>query len=450
MLNLIISLIGIILTILLVVSFHEFGHFIVARLVGVKVLRFSIGFGKPFYRWSDRRGTEYVLAPIPLGGYVKMLDEREGEVPKEELYLAYNRQPIYKQFLIVCAGPLFNFIVAFVLYWLLFVIGFNGIIPIIGHITPHSIADVAGAKPQQEILSINHTQTPNWMSATITLLTMAGEKGKIQVEVKDQDKQQIKSLVFDLASWHLDDLKPQPLESLGIIPYEPEVPAIIGKIQPGSPAESKLMLNDRVLSINRQPIKNWYDLAFFIEKHPSETVTFLIERNKKMLAIQLTIGYQRDLFFQKHGFLGVGANFEWPKGLVRLQKHGPIDSLNAAFKETSNLIQLNFILLGKMLTGKISVKSLGGPLTIFESAGTALNHGVIPFMGFLAFLNIAIGIVNILPIPGLDGGHVLMQGIELIARRPVSLRWQLILFRLGLILLFLLLIQGLANDLMRL
>jgi regulator of sigma E protease len=447
--TLVISILAILLTILLVVSVHEYGHFIFARLVGVKVLRFSIGFGKPFFHWYDKKGTEYALAPIPLGGYVKLLDENEGAVPADQLPFAYNRQPMYKRFLIAFAGPLFNIIFALILYWILFVTGFTTIVPITGDIAPHSIAYNAGMKSHEEIISINHAPTNNWMSITIRILMAAGDKGTMLVGVKEPHSGKIRVLSLQLANWHLDDLKPDPLQSLGISSYQLLIPAVIHTISEDSPALHKLMPGDKIISADSHPIKDWYDLVSVILSHPEQTLPFTLVRHGKVIHTTFTVGYKRNIFFHKQGFLGVAPEFVMPKELLRTEKYSLIEAVNHAWNEMYELTQLNFIIIGKMLTGKISIKSLGGPITIFEGAGTALNAGIAPFLGFLAFLSIAVGIINILPIPTLDGGHVLLQVIELIIRRPLSLRLQALFYRLGFIFIVLLLIQTLVNDFLR-
>jgi len=335
-----ISVLGILLTIFLVVSIHEFGHFIFARFLGVKVLRFSIGFGKPFYQWRDRKGTEYAFAPILLGGYVKLLDENENPVPENELPMAYNRQPIYKRFLIAFAGPLFNLLFAFILYWLLFIIGITTFVPQVGTITPHSIASDAGMQPRQEIISIDHTSTPTWMSVIINILTQAGNKGIMPIEVKQPDTHEIKLLNLNLTNWHLDDLKPDPFTSLGFVPYDPLIPAIIKDIQPDSDAFTKLTKGDKILSVGKQPIHDWSDLVTIITAHPGETLAFTINHHGKIVHTQITTGYQRDMFLKKYGFLGVTPEFTWPESLFRKQQYGPLDSVIHAYRQVSELTQL--------------------------------------------------------------------------------------------------------------
>lgn len=365
MLNFIIAIIGIILTIFIIVGFHEFGHFIVARMVGIKVLRFSIGFGKTLFRFFDKRGTEYVIAAIPLGGYVKMLDSTEENIPEDQKPFAYNYQPIYKKMLVVLAGPFFNFLLAFLIYWLIFMIGFSSIVPIIGTVQPNSIAAKAHLKPNDEIVSINGKTTLSWTSVMMKLLIYVGDKAQIQFETKQPNRNITEKHTLDLTHWYLDPLKPDPLKSLGITPYQP-------------------------------------------------------------------------------------TTRPWPTSFIRYNQYGPFASIPHAFENTVNYIELNFILLGKMVLGKISLKSMGGPITIFESAGTALTVGMLPFMSFLAFLSIAIGAINIIPIPGLDGGHLLFNFIEWVTRKPLSLKVQFFLYRLGFLLLLLLIIQAFINDFMRL
>lgn len=363
MLTIFIALLGIIITILVVVGIHEFGHFIVARLCGIKVLRFSLGFGKSLYRWHDKKGTEYVIAAIPLGGYVKMLDENEGEVPAKERHLAYNNQSLSKRAAVVIAGPLFNILFSAFIYWVLFVVGVTTVRPVIGTITPHSIAAEAGLKPQQEILQIDNQPVSSWYGVVIKMLLRTGDNNSMQLQTQSLNSTKKQNYTLNLSSWHMDELKPDPLSSLGIVPYQ--------------------------------------------AKKPSEL-------------------------------------------LLRKNKYNFYQAIPHAYAQTRDFVKLNVIFIGKMLVGKVSIKSLGGPITIFASAGTALNHGLIPFMSFIAFLSIAVGVINIVPIPGLDGGHLLFQGIELIMRRPLSQRVQLLFYKLGIILLLLLIVQALANDLMRL
>lgn len=451
MLDIIISILGILITILFIVGVHEFGHFIVARMLGIKVLRFSIGFGKTLYRRYDKQGTEYVIAAIPLGGYVKMLDETEGTVPPDEIHRAYNRQPLITKIAVIIAGPCFNIIFSFILYWLLFVVGFTTIIPLIGKIVPDSIASTAGMKPQEQITSINHRTTNSWPTVLMQLMSYVGNKDQIQIETQNIQTKNIENYTLDLTNWHMNPLNPDPLESLGLEAYEPDIPPIIGKIQPESAAaKANLQVGDTILSIDKQPIKTWLDALQIISTSPDKTLSFTIKRQGKTLAIPVTVGYKRNLLLQKHGLMGISPDFTYPPELLHKNQYGLFAALFQAKENTWDYIKLNFLMLGKMLTGKVSLQSLGGPITIFESAGSALNSGVIPFIAFLAFLSIAVGVINILPIPGLDGGHLFFYLLEFIIRRPLSYNAQILFYRFGLILLMLILVQAIANDLMRL
>ena len=449
MLSIAIAILGIFLTIFFVVGVHEFGHFIIARLVGIKVLRFSFGFGKTLFHWYDKKGTEYVIAAIPLGGYIKMLDENEGSVAKEELPFAYNRQPLYKKAAVVIAGPAFNMVFAFVLYWLLFVIGFITVVPVIGNVTPHSIAAEAGLKPQQEIVRINNKPILSWTSVAIRLLSSVGEKGQLSIETKDLASSRTETHILNLSSWKMDELQPNPLDSLGILPYAPVIPPVIGNISDESPAaKSKLKIGDKIISIDKKPVKDWMEVMMAIATHPEEYIPFTVMRDKKMQTFLVGIDSQYD-YFKKIGYLGIGSTFVWPENLIRKIQYTPIAALSHAWQNTYDFTYINFLIFGKMITGKISVKSLGGPITIFSSAGSALNSGLLSFISFLAFLSISIGFINLLPIPGLDGGHLLFQLIEFVIRRPISLRVQFFCYRLGIILLLILITQALVNDFLR-
>jgi regulator of sigma E protease len=367
MLAVLIGTIGILITILFVVGTHEAAHFITARALGVKVLRFSIGFGKTLWQRRDKSGTEYIFALIPLGGYVMMLNEGEGEIAKEDLPFAYNRQPFYKKFLIVMAGPFANILCAICLYWLIFMFGFVTLKPVIGRITPHSIAAAAKVQSQQEIISIDHSPTQTWPMVLFRVLMHAGSQDILRIETKSLANEKTQSYLLDLSHWRMDDLTPDPLTSLGIAPYEPPL----------------------------GPLKI-------------------------------------------------------PKNMIRKIQYPPLTALSHATLEVWHFTYFNFVIIGKLLTGKLSLQTLGGPITIFQTAGEALNYGLIAFAAFLAFLSLSIGIINLLPIPGLDGGHLFMQMIEWMIRRPIPDVVLLTLYRGGVILIVFLIAQAIINDLLRL
>lgn len=451
MLHLVISILGILITIFFVIGTHEAAHFLTARLLGVKVLRFSIGFGKALWRWHDKTGTEYVLALVPLGGYVKMLDQSEGEVPKEELHLAYNNQPFYKKFLIVSAGPLTNIFCAFVLYWLIFIIGFTTVKPLIGSVTPGSIAAQAGLKANQEIVKADDGSVSAWTGFMLRLISHAGDNDQMTMAVMNTGDHKIEQHTLDLATWQLNGLTPDPLTSIGITPYMPDIPLIIGKMTANSPATAaNLRIGDKLMTVNNQPIKTWDVLIDMIIAHPDETMTFTVERDNKMITLPVVIGHKTNILFKKSGYLGIGPNFTLPKEMLREVKYGPLAAIPQAWDEIYDFTYFNFLLVGKLITGKLSMESLGGPITIFDTAGDALNIGLVSFLSFLAFLSVSIGVINFLPIPGLDGGHLFIQIVELIIRRPVPEKIMLGLYRLGFMLILFVLVVAVVNDLMRL
>lgn len=448
--SLLLSIAGILVTIFFVVGTHEAAHFMAARALSVKVLTFSIGFGKTLFRWHDKSGTEYIFALIPLGGYVRMLDENEGNVPESELKHAFNRQPFYKKFIIVLAGPMMNFLCAFLLYWLIFVMGFTTIKPIIGTVAPTSIAANAGLKANQEILSMDGRQVTSWMNIMFRLLSHLGDRDKMQLQAKIGETGPITTHTLNLKDWQIDDLKPEPLTSLGITPFEPVIPLVIGVINPESAAaKSSLQLGDKITHFNGKKVSKWQELIQSVYENPNKAVTITVERAGKSRPIQVTLGEKKAMFAETHGVLGIGPSFSWPKESLLNVQYSMTAAIPRAWQEISDLAYFNLVLFGKMVTGKLSLQSLGGPITIFETAGDALNSGMLAFLSFLAFLSLSIGIINILPIPGLDGGHLFLQIIELVIRRPIPERILLLLFRLGFVLIFFVLFHALWNDILR-
>jgi len=450
MLSFLIGFAGIIITIFFVVGTHEAAHFITARCLGVKVLQFSIGFGKTLWSWRDKSGTQYILALIPLGGYVMMLNEEEHDVKPEDLHRAYNRQAFYKKFLIVLAGPATNILCAILLYWLIFMLGFVTPKPIIGTIEAHSIAAQAGMQGNQEITKIDNTPTPSWTGVVLRILMHAGDNDQLLIETKNITTQKIQNYQLLLTNWRMDDLTPDPLSSLGITPYQPSLPMIIGNINEPSPAATAgLKKGDKIIAVNQIKMDNWEMLVAFISSHPQDKIMMTLLRENKKITLPVMIGYHRDIFLQRTGYLGISPAVTIPKTYLQTIQYPPGDALLHAGKEVNNFIYFNVIVIGKLLTGKLSLQTLGGPITIFESAGEALNYGFIAFCSFLAFLSLSIGLINLLPIPGLDGGHLFIQFIEWIIRRPIPEKWLLLLYRLGVVLIVFVLIQSLINDLVR-
>lgn len=442
---------SILITILFVIGTHEFAHFAVARLVGVKVLRFSIGFGKTLWRRYDRSGTEYVFALVPLGGYVKMLGESDDQVPEHEKHMAFSQQPYYKKFLIVLAGPAMNLLCAFVLYWIIFTMGFVTIKPVIGQITPNSIASNAGMQANTEIVSVDFDKVDSWTGVMFRLLTHIGNHDKLAIATSPINNTQKTLHLLNLADWKMGGLTPDPLSSLGMTPYEPPMPLIIGFIGENTPAaHSPLKIGDKLISINNQPIVDWPTLTHIVKANPGKDMTFTVKRANRTIKLSVHIGVEHSWLLKKSGYLGLGPYVDFPPEMLRKVKYSPLAAIPHAYREVSDFTYFNLVLFAKLFTGKMSLQALGGPITIFESAGKALNYGILPFLGFLAFLSASVGVINLIPIPGLDGGHLLFQTIEAIIRHPLPQRLLAGLYYMGFAFIMFILIQALMNDVLRL
>jgi regulator of sigma E protease len=380
-----------------------------------------------------------------------MLDENEGYVDPALLSKAYNHQPFYKKFLIVAAGPITNLLVAFLLYWGIFTVGFTTVTPIIGQVAPNSIAASAGLTPGAEIISIDGHATHSWLQVIIRLSMRMGDQTQLSLVTQQQNSHNQINHQLILQNWQVNHLKPDPLSSLGITPYEPVILPIINKIHADTiAAQSPLKINDQVVMIDDQKISSWEDLIIAIQTHPVKKVIFTVKRDNQIKKFPVSIGVQKS-FLQQVGFLGIEPpQVPLPANFFKHNKYSFIAAIVPAFKNVVLFSQLNFMVFGKLLMGKVSLQSLGGPISIFSSAGTALNYGIMPFLSLLAFLSIAIGVLNILPIPGLDGGHVLIQVIEWVRQKPLSIVTQAWLYRSGLAILLFLVGNAIVNDVLRL
>lgn len=440
--NLVITIIGAVLAIFVVIIIHEAGHFGVAKAFGVKVLRFSIGFGKPLWSYTSRKGTEYVIALLPIGGYVRMLDDREGPVPPEDAHLAFNRQKLLVRMAIVIAGPVANVLLAIVVFWVIFLQGVAYVKPVIGAVTPQSIAAQAGLQPGDTIKKINGSPTPSWQHVLVIMVKKMGGQRPLQITTEPSNHQGSQQHELSLRDWKLAGDQPNPLGSLGITPFQPEFPAIVQNTIPNSPAErGGLQPGDQIVAVNHQALADWPALADYIQKHPNQPVTLTVKKDQQ----------SRDVTINIERFLGVQVKPpHWPTEMIEQPHYSIVTAWAPAWEQTWSLIAFNAFVLEKMFGGLISLQTLGGPITIFRSAGEASRAGLQAYLSFIGFISVTLGFVNILPIPGLDGGHFLFQVIEGIIRRPISEKYQRILLRIGIILIILLIIQGTINDIMRL
>ena len=437
----------------LLITFHEFGHFWVARRCGVKVLRFSVGFGKPLWSRFDRHGTEYAIAAIPLGGYVKMLDEHEGPVAEEELDRAFNRQGVWSRIAIVAAGPLANFLLAIAAYWLIFVMGTSTVAPVIGPVAPDSPAARGGLASGQEIVAVQGDATPTWEAVNLELLSAIGADGSLEIATRDPERsdQTTKRYQVPVSDWLVGQDPPQPLTTLGVTPWRPATPAVLGQVlDDGAAAQAGLQTGDRIVAVDGEPIGEWMTFVERVRASPGETLTLRVERDAATREISLT-PQRREQDSETIGYIGAGVEpVSWPESYRREIRFGPLDAVAEAVTRTGEMTVLTLDSIRKMLIGLISPSNLSGPITIARIAGETARSGLESFVAFMAYLSISLGVLNLLPIPVLDGGHLLYYVIELIRGRPVSEAAQSAGLRLGMALVGTLMVMALYFDLMRL
>ena len=441
-----------ILTLGLLVTVHEWGHFIVARLCSVRVLRFSVGFGSPLWGWTDRKGTEFVVAAIPLGGYVKMLDEREGDVPADQLQETFNRKPVLQRIAIVAAGPVVNLVFAVFAYWVMFISGVSTVAPIVGGIQNGSPAAMADVPEQGEIISIDGYRTLSWEEVNLRLASRVGDSGELLIRIKDSDSTLPIERRIVLDEWRVDMESQSPVSALGLQPWSPEIPAVIGRLlEDGRGLQSGLMVGDQIERVNETPVLDWNHLVELIQKSPESAIRLLVLRAGERIEIEVTPASKLNSEGRPVGFIGAGvAPVGWPEEYQRVIQYGVIDAVSEAINKTEQMIVLTLESIGKMIEGVISVKNLSGPITIAKVAGASAASGLESFISFLAYLSISLGILNLLPIPVLDGGHLLYYLVELVTGKPVSEKVQGIGLKIGIAMLLSLMFVAFFNDLMRL
>ncbi|MCB1877622.1 MAG: RIP metalloprotease RseP [Chromatiales bacterium] len=430
--ELLITVLSFIVALGVLITVHEFGHFWVARRSGVKVLRFSVGFGRALWsRRGKKDGTEYVIAALPLGGYVKMLDEREGEVPLEQTHRAFNRQPLRIRTAIVLAGPLFNLAFAILVYWVILMVGEPGLRAQVGEVATDSPAAHAGLQVGDRLLSVDGEPALTWERATMVLLSGALGEHTVRVEVEDaQGIRQVRAM--DVAG--VADKGAQVLDQIGITPFIPKAEPIIGKTTAdGAARAAGLQEGDRVLSADGQPVGSWSDWVDIVHDHPEVDMAVRIQRGE----VEMTLILRPDAVVEDGKTIGrIGAY-----GLVDkeardrywvVQSMGPIDAFGRALERTWDMSALMLRMLWKMAMGKASVENLSGPITIAQYAGQSASIGLMPFFKFLAVVSISLGVLNLLPIPLLDGGHLFFYLIEAVKGTPVSEKAQLVGQQVGL------------------
>ncbi|MHB8426389.1 MAG: RIP metalloprotease RseP [Acidiferrobacterales bacterium] len=448
----VISALAFVVAIGVLVIVHEFGHYWVARRVGIKVLRFSVGFGKPL--WSRRFGvdqTELVVAALPLGGYVKMLDESEGEVPAEDLHRAFNRQSLLKRGAVVLAGPAFNLLFAVVVYWALFSVGIQGIKPIVGKVVQGSIAQKAGFEVGDDILSIDGKPTLSWDQRRLYLFAKALDKAQVRFVVRDPQGK-IETRILDMSSLSANQISSGMLESVtGLYGYSPRIAPIVGAVVSGSPAaKAGLKVGDRLVSIDGKPVSSWDSVVSAIRTSPGHHMALTVERSGAEVNFTL-IPEVIESNGQRIGRIGIGVMPpKVPAGMRVLVRLNPARALLESADDTWLMSSITVKMLFKMLELRVSTHSISGPITIARYAGYTARIGFGRFLMFLAVISISLGVLNLLPVPVLDGGHLVVYVIEAIKGGPLPERVLYWSQQVGVILLAALMALAFYNDFVRL
>ncbi|WP_435947236.1 sigma E protease regulator RseP [Dryocola sp. BD586] len=449
MLSILWNLAAFIVALGVLITVHEFGHFWVARRCGVRVERFSIGFGKALWRRLDSHGTEFVIALIPLGGYVKMLDERVEPVSPELRHYAFNNKTVSQRAAIIAAGPVANFIFAVFAYWLVFIIGVPGVRPVVGEITPNSIAAQAQIAPGTELKAIDGIETPDWDAVRLALVAKIGDENA-RISLAPLGTNQTSEKTLDLRNWQFEPDREDPVVSLGIRPRGPQVETVLAEVQPESAAnKAGLQAGDRIVKVEGALINQWTDFVSLVRDNPGRSLAVEVERQGRPLSLTL-IPDTKPGKAKAEGFAGVVPKvIPLPDEYKTVRQYGPFVAVAEATGKTWQLMKLTVNMLGKLITGDVKLNNLSGPISIAQGAGMSAEFGLIYYLMFLALISVNLGIINLFPLPVLDGGHLLFLAIEKLKGGPVSERVQDFSYRIGSILLVLLMGLALFNDFSR-
>jgi len=433
------NLLAFIVAISVLVAIHEYGHYIVGRWTGMKVLRFSVGFGRPIWTWvrgADK--TEYCISSIPLGGYVRFLDGREGPVEPEDEGRAFNHRPISARIAVLLAGPLFNFLFAIVAYWLLSMDGVPALRPAVGEVQPQSYAADAGLETGDQIVAIGDTETDSWQQTLMAMFDNMVADGRIPMTLEDMGGRRREAVI--VISEDTSRLTEPGLLFDGI-GFQPGAPPVVldDPVEGGAAADAGILKGDRIVSLDREPILGFGDLVTAVVARPDERVEVGVIRDGRLQRISVVIG-SRELEGERTGFLGVRA---------LLDELGPMEAVPNAIQDTWSQTMFTLRMLGRMVTGDVSIKNISGPINIAQFAGDSAQRGLRYFLGFLAMISISLGVLNLLPVPVLDGGQIVFQSIEAIKGSPLSERSQILGQQFGILALILLMSFAFYNDIAR-
>lgn len=451
-----IAIIAGILLLVPLIAIHEFGHYAVARLFGVKVITYAIGFGKPIWKWqSPKTGIVYQISAIPLGGYVRMLDEREfeeGDVKpsEQELVKAFNRQSVWKRFLIVFAGPAINLIFAVLLFWILYLPAQEQLNTRIGKVLANTPASMMNVQVGDKIIAVDGRPTDTWEKVNLALVNRVGETGHIAIDIERQQQTQTIQLPIEQ---YLKDQRQSALESIGVLPYRPQIKPTVSTLVDGGSAQLQGMkVGDEIIRIDGNPVQDWYDVVTIVRNSPEKLLHIDVLRAGDVVSLKIMpqAKYQDG---QRYGSIGVGHQAEKitvPEEYKQLIQYSPSEALTRAVEKTYQLSTMIVGSIVKMIKGWIGLDNLSGPITVAKMAGQTVEMGWQTFFGFMAMMSVSLGILNLLPIPMLDGGHLMYYIVEMIRGKAVSEQIQLLGFKIGMIVLGSMMLLALFNDLMRL
>jgi len=445
--DVLINLLSFIVAISVLVAVHEFGHYLVGRLCGMKVLRFSIGFGKPFMTWiAGKDRTEYCISAIPLGGYVKFLDEREGPVEPSDKGRAFNHRPVPARIAVLLAGPMFNFLFAVLAYWALFINGIPTMKPAVGEVSPDSYAAAAGLEQGDRIVRVGDQEATDWETTLVGMLQELVEDGTVTLDLESEEGVS-KSALIRVGNDRTRLTEPGVLfEGLGFEPWQP--PAVVGTVEEETGASAAgIEAGDRIVEIAANPIGNFADLQGIVAARPGETVPVRLIRDGEERVVEVALG-SREEDGKQVGYMGIGispaSGEHW-----YVRKFGPLAAIGASIERTWNSTGFTVRMLARMVTGDVSIKNISGPINIAQYAGDSASAGMNAFLTFLALVSISLGVLNLLPVPILDGGQIVYQTVELLKGSPLSDRSQLVGQQVGILALLLLMSFAFYNDIAR-